>query len=182
MEGDIFFTLRLRSCLYSFSEHRSLKTSIMEDLDEMILEATGRTGRNQHSTPPSRRQRKGSYSDDGSDSRDDDSDDDRGYATRKPSGPPVPLKKRIDQSEHDDEHSSSHEDDDDRYDREGDGDDDSVGSDLYKDEEDRQKLAKMSELDREMILADRPIIDDIPPHPSGGDTGAGPSGIRQDDD
>lgn len=127
----------------------------MADLDEMLLEAAGRTGRNQHSTPPSRRQRKGSYSDDGSDSRDDDSDDDRGYATRKPSGPPVPLKKRIDQSEHDDEHSSSHEDDDDRYDREGDSDDDSVGSDLYKDEEDRQKLAKMSELDREMILADR---------------------------
>ncbi|KAL7612645.1 hypothetical protein Lser_V15G05978 [Lactuca serriola] len=131
----------------------------MADLDDLLLEAAGRTGRNQHSTPPSRRQRKGSYSDDGSDSRDDDSDDDRGYNSRKPSVSQVPLKKRIDSSEHDDEHSSSREDDedddDDRYDRERDSDDDSVGSDLYKGEEDRQKLAKMSELEREQILAER---------------------------
>lgn len=130
----------------------------MADLDEMLLEAAGRTGRNQHSPPPSRRRRKGSYSDDGSDSRDDDSDDDRGYASRKPSGSQVPLKKRLDPAERDDEHSSSREDDeddDDRYDREGDSDGDSVGSDLYKGEEDRQRLAKMTELDREMILADR---------------------------
>ncbi|KVI08103.1 protein RTF1 homolog [Cynara cardunculus var. scolymus] len=130
----------------------------MADLDEMLLEAAGRTGRNQHSPPPSRRRRKGSYSDDGSDSRDDDSDDDHGYASRKPSGSQVPLKKRLDPAERDDEHSSSREDDeddDDTYDREGDSDDDSVGSDLYKGEEDRQRLAKMSELDREMILAER---------------------------
>ncbi|KAL8258552.1 hypothetical protein R6Q59_026505 [Mikania micrantha] len=132
----------------------------MADLDEMLLEAAGRTGRNQHSPPPSRRRRKGSYSDDGSDSRDDDSDDDRGYAGRKPSASHIPLKKRLDPTERDDEHSSSREDDeedddDDRYDREDDSDDDSVGSDLYKGEEDRKRLANMSELKREMILADR---------------------------
>lgn len=134
----------------------------MADLDEMLLEAAGRTGRNQHSPPPSRRRRKDSYSDDGSDSRDDDSDDDRGYASRKPSGSQVPLKKRLDPAERDDEHSSSREDDeddedddDDRYDREGDSDDNSVGSDLYKGDEDRQRLANMTELQREYILAER---------------------------
>ncbi|KAK9062594.1 hypothetical protein SSX86_019782 [Deinandra increscens subsp. villosa] len=132
----------------------------MDDLNEMLLEAAGietagRTRRNQHSPPPSRRRRKGSYSDDGSDSRDDDSDDDRGYAGRKPSASQVPLKKRLDPAERDDEHSSSREDDEDRYDREGESDDDSVGSDLYKNDEDRERLARLSELDREMILADR---------------------------
>ncbi|KAJ0463475.1 putative Plus-3 domain, Plus3-like superfamily protein [Helianthus annuus] len=131
----------------------------MNELDEMLLKAAGVN--NPDSPPPSRRRRKGSYSDDGSDSRDDESDDDRGYAGRKPSGSQVPLKKRLDPTERDDEHSSSREDDedgdddDDRYDREGDSDDDSVGSDLYKNEEDRKRLAKMSELEREMILADR---------------------------
>nr|GEW16586.1 protein RTF1 homolog [Tanacetum cinerariifolium] len=134
----------------------------MDDLDDMLLEAAGRTARDDDSPPPSRRRRKGSYSDDASDSRDDDSDDDRGYASRKPSASQVPLKKRLDPLERDDddEHSSSREDDDDddeddRYDREGDSDGDSVGSDLYKGDEDRKRLAKMSELDREMILADR---------------------------
>lgn len=139
----------------------------MVNLEKMLLEAAGRkTGRNQHSPQPPRRRPKGSYSDDGTDSRDDDSDDDRGgYTSRKP--PSVfqaPLKKRLDPAERDDEHSSSREDDeddddDDRYDRdrqgEAESDDDSVGSDLYKGEEDRKQLAKMSELDREMILADR---------------------------
>ncbi|GKE83772.1 hypothetical protein Tco_1557514, partial [Tanacetum coccineum] len=42
----------------------------------------------------------------------------------------------------------------DRHDREGDNDGDSVGSDLYKGDEDRIRIAKMSELDIEMILAD----------------------------
>ncbi|KAD7477997.1 hypothetical protein E3N88_01133 [Mikania micrantha] len=147
--------------IVSFAERISTKyAGDMADLDEMLLEAAGRTGRNQHSPPPSRRRRKGSYSDDGSDSRDDDSDDDRGYAGRKPSASHIPLKKRLDPTERDDEHSSSREDDeedddDDRYDREDDSDDDSVGSDLYKGEEDRKRLANMSELKREMILADR---------------------------
>ncbi|KAE8732505.1 Protein RTF1-like protein [Hibiscus syriacus] len=78
----------------------------MADLENLLLEAAGRTGtggRNQHSHPPSRRKREGSYSDGGSDSRDDDSDDDRGYASRKPSGSQVPLKKRLDPAERDDD-------------------------------------------------------------------------------
>ncbi|CAK9152501.1 unnamed protein product [Ilex paraguariensis] len=131
----------------------------MADLEKLLLEAAGRTsatGRNRRSPPPSRRRHEGSYSDDGSDSKEDESDDDRGYASRRSSGSQVPLKKRLDPTERDDDHSSREEgDDEDGYNHEGDSDDDSVGSDLYKDEDDRQKLAKMSELDREMILADR---------------------------
>ncbi|MCD7459939.1 hypothetical protein HAX54_042354, partial [Datura stramonium] len=88
--------------------------------------------------------------------KDDDSDDDRGYSGRKLSGSQVPLKKRLDPSERDDDHSSRGEGDDgDGYGNERDSDDDSIGSDLYKDEDDRQKLAQMTELEREMILTDR---------------------------
>ncbi|KAM7504209.1 hypothetical protein LguiB_003113 [Lonicera macranthoides] len=100
-------------------------------------------------------QRGGSYSDDGSDSRDDDSDDNRGYV-RKPFRSQVPLKKRMDPTERDNDRSSQEECDiEDGYGQESDSDDDSIGSDLYKDEEDKQKLAQMSELDREMILTER---------------------------
>ncbi|XP_030479849.2 protein RTF1 homolog [Cannabis sativa] len=140
----------------------------MADLENLLLEAAGRTnsgGRNRHShqhPPQSRRRREDSYSDGGSDSRDDDdSDDDRGggYASRKPSGAQVPLKKRLDPSEMDDDQGSEGEgeDDDDRggSDREGDSDESDVGSDLYKDDDDRRKLAEMTELQREMILLDR---------------------------
>uniref|UniRef100_A0A5B7BS97 Plus3 domain-containing protein n=1 Tax=Davidia involucrata TaxID=16924 RepID=A0A5B7BS97_DAVIN len=130
----------------------------MADLEKLLLEAAGRTslaGRNRHSPPSSRRRHEGSYSDDGSDSKDDDSDDDRGYASRKPSGSQVPLKKRLDPTERDDDRSSQEEGDGDGYDHGGDSDDDSVGSDLYKGEDDRQKLAQMTELEREMILTDR---------------------------
>lgn len=131
----------------------------MADLEKLLLEAAGRTGasgRNRHSPPSSRRRREDSYSDNGSDSRDDDSDDDRGYASRKRSSSQVPLKKRLDPSERDDDRSSREEvDDEDGYDHEGDSDDDSIGSDLYKDEDDRRKLAQMTELEREMILSER---------------------------
>ncbi|XP_057499524.1 protein RTF1 homolog [Actinidia eriantha] len=130
----------------------------MADLEKLLLEAAGRTstgGRNRHSPPASRRRRDGSYSDDGSD-KDDDSDDDRAYASRKPSGSQVPLKKRLDPTEREDDRSSMEEGDDDGvYDHEGDSGDDSVGSDLYKDEADRQKLAEMTELEREFILSER---------------------------
>ncbi|XP_009799534.1 protein RTF1 homolog [Nicotiana sylvestris] len=130
-----------------------------EELTDLLLEAAGRTNTGGRNRPPpsSRRHHKSSYSDDGSDSRDDDSDDDRGYSNRKLSGSQVPLKKRLDPPERDDDRSSHGEGDDDGdgYGDERDSDDDSIGSDLYKDEEDRQKLAQMSELDREMILTDR---------------------------
>ncbi|XP_059640716.1 protein RTF1 homolog [Cornus florida] len=132
----------------------------MADLEKLLLEAAGRTSaaaRNRYSPPSSRRRREGSYSDDGSDSKDDDSDDDRDYASRKPSGSQVPLKKRLDPTERDDDRSSQEDGDEDGggYDHEGDSDNDSVGSDLYKDDDDRQKLAQMTELQREMILAER---------------------------
>ncbi|KAL0442802.1 UNVERIFIED_CONTAM: protein RTF1 [Sesamum latifolium] len=130
----------------------------MADLEKLLLEAAGRTtasGRNRHSSPPSRRRRKGSYSDDGSDSKNDDSDGDRAYPNRKPSGSQVPLKKRLDPADRDDDRSSQEGDEDDDYDHERDSDNDSVGSDLYKDEDDREKLSKLTELEREMILEAR---------------------------
>lgn len=129
----------------------------MADLEKLLLEAAGRTGgsgRKRRSPPSPRRRREGSYSDNGSDSRDDDSDDDRGYASRKRTSSQVPLKKRLDPSEREDGH-SSREEGNDGYGREGDSDDDSIGSDLYKDEDDRRKLAQMTELEREMILSER---------------------------
>ncbi|GKV00900.1 hypothetical protein SLEP1_g13511 [Rubroshorea leprosula] len=133
----------------------------MADLENLLLEAAGRTntgGRNRHSLPPTRRRREGSYSDAGSDSRDDDSDNDHGYASRKPSGSQVPLKKRMEATDRDDDHGSQGEGDYDggRSDREGDSSDESdIGDDLYKNEDDRRKLAQMSELEREMILSER---------------------------
>ncbi|KAL7088889.1 hypothetical protein ACP275_13G156100 [Erythranthe tilingii] len=129
----------------------------MADLEKLLLEAAGRTttsGRNRHSSPPSRRRRKGSYSDDGSDSKNEESDGDRGYTNRKPSGSQVPLKKRLDATDRDEDRSSQ-EGDEDEYDHDRDSDNDSVGSDLYKDEDDREKLSKLTELEREMILEAR---------------------------
>ncbi|KAJ6707032.1 hypothetical protein OIU85_027390 [Salix viminalis] len=98
---------------------------------------------------------RGSYSDGGSDSRDDDSDDDRGYVNRKPSGSQVPLKKRLETNERDDEGQGEGDYDGGGSDREGGSSDESdIGDDLYKDEDDRQKLAQMSELDREAAAKD----------------------------
>lgn len=135
----------------------------MADLENLLLEAAGRTGaagrNNRRSVPPSRKRRlQGSYSDNGSD-QDEDSDEDRGYSSRKPSGSQVPLKKRLDPTERDDDQGSHEEDQDDDEDGSdrgaGSGDDSDVGSDLYKDEDDRQHLAQLTELEREMILSER---------------------------
>ncbi|CAI9271246.1 unnamed protein product [Lactuca saligna] len=114
------------------SQHSTPAPSM--DLDEMLLEASGR---NQPSTPASRRQGKGSYSDDGSDSRDDDHGladwtDEKDVALNE-----LPARKRLRLQDPDSHYNHK--------------DTDSVGSDLYKVEEDRQ----MSELHREMILAER---------------------------
>ncbi|KAK1368639.1 Plus3 domain-containing protein [Heracleum sosnowskyi] len=130
----------------------------MADLEKLLLEAAGRTGpsgRKRQSPPSSRRRREGSYSDNGSDSRDDESDDDRRYASRKRSASQVPLKKRLKHHSERDFGQRRREEGDDGYDREVDSDDDSIGSDLYKDEDDRRKLAQMTELEREMILTER---------------------------
>ncbi|KFK26330.1 rna polymerase-associated protein rtf1 [Arabis alpina] len=130
----------------------------MADLDDLLLEAAGRTnaaGRGRHSNPSSSRRRDGSYSDGGSDSR-DDSDEDRGYASRKPSGSQVPLKKRLEAEREDRAARDEAGYGDGPSDREGDSSEESdFGDDLYKNEEDRQKLAGMTEFQREMILADR---------------------------
>ncbi|OIW21614.1 hypothetical protein TanjilG_06752 [Lupinus angustifolius] len=132
----------------------------MADLENLLLEAAGRTGsagRNRN-FPPSRTRREGSYSNGGSDSRDDDSDG-LNYGSRKPSRPQVPLRKRLDPAERDDDDIGSHEEadeGDDRSDHKGDSSDDSdIGDDLYKDDDDRRKLSEMTELQREMILSDR---------------------------
>ncbi|KAJ4887356.1 Protein RTF1-like protein [Raphanus sativus] len=124
----------------------------MVDLDDLLLEAAGRTNapassRSRHSHSSSSRRREGSYSDGGSEESDEE---DRGYpATRKPSASQVPLKKRLEAEreagsdrEGDSSSSSSSEESD-------------FGDDLYKNEEDRQKLAGMTEFQREMILAER---------------------------
>nr|XP_043609580.1 protein RTF1 homolog [Erigeron canadensis] len=116
----------------------------MADLEDMLYEAEERpAGKNQHnSLSPSRRPEKGSYS-----------------ATREPSSASlVPLKKSLNLAERDDGHSreDDEQDDDvaDRYDdRDGDSDGDSFDSDLYID--DRKRLDRMSELDREYILESR---------------------------
>ncbi|XP_019704985.1 protein RTF1 homolog [Elaeis guineensis] len=137
----------------------------MADLENLLLQAAGRTGasgrKNSHSRPQSRWRREGSFSD-GSDSKDDDSDNPR-YNKRKSAGSQVPLKKRLDPPEKD-KRNGWGDDDDDDDDRHSSDDSDSapsVGSDLYRDEADKEELGKMSELDRELILAERSTkIDD----------------------
>ena len=131
-----------------------------EELTDLLLQAAGRTGKNQ-SRPSNQRWNSGGSGSDGFDD-DDDSDAAPTYSRKKPPSQ-VPLKKR-----HQPEkgvrrggggwRGDDDDDDDDDGRRSGGEDSDSapsVGSDLYKDEEDKEKLEKMSELQRELILADR---------------------------
>ncbi|XP_074272181.1 protein RTF1 homolog [Silene latifolia] len=131
----------------------------MADLDDLLLEAAGRTGgssRSRHSGPPSRRRHENPYSDDGSDSKDEDSDDNHLYGGKKSSTSQVPLKKRGKDRDDDDQGSQDDDEGEEALGREGgSGDDSDVGSDLYKDEDDRQQLAQMTELERELILSER---------------------------
>lgn len=120
----------------------------MADLENLLLEAAGRThsaGRNRHSASSSKRRREGSYS--GSDSRDDDSDDNRGYGSRKPSGSQVPLKKRLDPAERDDDQGSQEEGDYDGGASEHEGD--------SSNESDDDNHGQMTELEREMMIFER---------------------------
>ncbi|KAI9071500.1 hypothetical protein K1719_046543 [Acacia pycnantha] len=133
----------------------------MADLENLLLEAAGRTSahvKKRPTLPKSRFEGEGSYSDGGSESRDVD-DSDAHASTKKPSMPQsnVPLKKRFDhtrrppqQHDHDDDDGGASDCDDAESSDESD-----VGSDLYKNEDDKQRLAKMTELQREMILSDR---------------------------
>uniref|UniRef100_A0A0E0FNX5 Plus3 domain-containing protein n=1 Tax=Oryza nivara TaxID=4536 RepID=A0A0E0FNX5_ORYNI len=134
------------------------------------------------SSQQQQRGRRGSSYSGGSGSDDDgggggdggDSDDSDAAPTlsrkRPPSGSQVPLKKRHQPEkgggrggggggwkEGDDDDDDDDDDELDEGRRSGDDSDSapSVGSDLYKDEDDKEQLEKMSELDREMILAER---------------------------
>lgn len=124
-------------------------------LDDMLLEAAGRPkggdgGGRSHGPPTKRRRASSMSSDDGSDSSPDNDDeddeefDDRGGRSGKQAkGSKMPLKKRFEKDGDDGAR-------DDGYNSEF-----SYGSDLYRDEEDRHNLAQMTELEREMELADR---------------------------
>ncbi|KAG2629724.1 protein RTF1 homolog [Panicum virgatum] len=130
-----------------------------EEVDDLLLQAAGWTGKSQP-RPSNQRWNSGGS---GSDDDDDDSDAAPTYSRKKPPSQ-VPLKKR-----HQPEKGGRRggggggwrgddDDDDDDGRRSGGEDSDSapsVGSDLYKDEEDKEQLEKMSELERELILADR---------------------------
>ncbi|XP_050384249.1 protein RTF1 homolog [Argentina anserina] len=124
----------------------------MADLENLLLEAAGRTSaavKNHQQLPPSRKRHGRSFSDDESDSGDEDSDDGRSCASKKPSQ--VPLKKRFDPSER-----GSDEEHDDASDHESEKSDESdIGPDLYKDDADRRRLSEMTEFEREMILTNR---------------------------
>ncbi|KAH0470261.1 hypothetical protein IEQ34_001819 [Dendrobium chrysotoxum] len=122
----------------------------MADLEDMLLEAAGRSGTSGRKTQS-----------DGSDSNYNDSK----FSTGKHSGSNVPLKKRFEHSKNNDQTSWVNENIDyDNYDKSSGDDSDSapsIGSDLYKDDKDKEELGKMTELDREMILAERSTrIDD----------------------
>ncbi|CAN6334256.1 unnamed protein product [Urochloa humidicola] len=132
-----------------------------EELDDLLLLAAGRTGKGQP-RPSNRRWNSGGSGSDGFDD-DDDSDAAPTYSRKKPQ-PQVPLKKR-----HQPEKGGRRaggwrggdddDEDDDEDGRRSSGEDSdsapSVGSDLYKDEEDKEELEKMSELQRELTLFDR---------------------------
>ncbi|XP_047156409.1 protein RTF1 homolog [Vigna umbellata] len=137
----------------------------MADLENMLLEAAGRTSspvRKRHKSRNSKSKREGgaAFSDGGSHSREEDSDE---GANKKPQrySSHVPLKKRLDVSRRSNNNSNRNEHggadlEDGVPDRDGGSSEESdVGSDLYKNEDDKKKLANMTELEREMILSDR---------------------------
>ncbi|CAL0308537.1 unnamed protein product [Lupinus luteus] len=134
----------------------------MADLENMLLEAAGRTNspvRKRSKIGNSRVKRDGA----GSDSRVEDSDE--GGASKKPSrsASHVPLKKRLDLSRRGSSTSKNEHGGGELVEDgvpvceggSGSSEESDVGSDLYKNEDDKQRLAKMTELEREMILSDR---------------------------
>ncbi|KAJ3707039.1 hypothetical protein LUZ61_010744 [Rhynchospora tenuis] len=125
------------------------------DLDDMLLEAAGRTGGSSTARPHGKG-RQSSYSDGSSDS---DPEPAKYNKKKPPSGSQVPLKKRpqSDRGRGKSQDYSASEDESDGADSDSAP---SVGSDLYKDEDDKEQLEKMSELQREMILAERSTIRD----------------------
>ncbi|XP_051185314.1 protein RTF1 homolog [Lolium perenne] len=146
------------------------------NLDDLLLQAAGRTvGKGSQSRQPNQRwqqpgrRREGSYSggsgSDGSDDGDSDSDVAPSHPRKRlPPGSQVPLKKRHQTEKGGGRGGYDDEDLDDEGRRSGGEDSDSapsVGSDLYKDDDDKEQLESMTELQREMILAERSTrIDD----------------------
>eukprot|EP00252_Welwitschia_mirabilis_P027066 TRINITY_DN914_c0_g1_i1.p1 TRINITY_DN914_c0_g1~~TRINITY_DN914_c0_g1_i1.p1 ORF type:complete len:625 (-),score=159.24 TRINITY_DN914_c0_g1_i1:245-2119(-) len=132
----------------------------MPDLEDLLLEAAGRTAHdaNLKRSCRGRRRLSDSDSENGSASSYDDGDasEDCETSRRKHPGSKMPLKKRFESEEHDEDDDEDDDHNDGRHRQDNDSDSDfSVGSDLYKDDEDRERLAKMSELEREYILAER---------------------------
>ncbi|XP_061371976.1 protein RTF1 homolog isoform X2 [Gastrolobium bilobum] len=144
----------------------------MADLENMLLEAAGRTSspvRKRHKLRNSKMKREGAaFSDGGSNSRGENSDEVSGGASKRPTrcASNVPLKKRLDLSKRvgiSNEHGSQggggggggELEDGGRVREGGSSEESDVGSDLYKNEDDKERLAKMTELEREMILSDR---------------------------
>ncbi|KAJ1417188.1 Plus3-like superfamily [Sesbania bispinosa] len=141
----------------------------MADLENMLLEAAGRTSspvRKRHKVRNSRKKRDGeAFSDGGSDSREEDSDEGAGAASKRPPRctSHVPLKKRLDINKRSGSHNNEHgskgggelEDGGPANEEDGSSEESDIGSDLYKNEGDKHRLAKMTELQREMILSDR---------------------------
>ncbi|KAL5582643.1 hypothetical protein UlMin_015085 [Ulmus minor] len=121
----------------------------MGELENLLLEAAGRTGtanRDRNLLPPSKR-RLVDNNNGGDSSSDEDSNDDQDYARKSSSQ--VPLKNKNEPTEGEDYQGSNEEG------NSSNSEESDVGSDLYKNEDDRQRLEKMTELDREMILTDR---------------------------
>ncbi|KAM6597752.1 hypothetical protein CsatA_008276 [Cannabis sativa] len=116
----------------------------MADLENLLLEAAGRTTgamRNRHAIPPSRRI---PVDDDGSDSMDEeDSDIDASESS---------LQKRKEPTQGSEKGNGEISSDE--------GEESDAGSDLYRNEEDKKRLAEMTELEREMILSERAIKKD----------------------
>lgn len=148
------------------------------NLDDLLLQAAGRTvGKGGQSRQSNQRWQQhglragGSYSggsgSDGSDDGDSDSDVAPSHPRKRlPPGSQVPLKKRHQTGKGGGRGGGGYDDEDpdDEGRRSGGEDSDSapsVGSDLYKDEDDKEQLENMTELQREMILAERSTrIDD----------------------
>ncbi|KAL5073450.1 hypothetical protein RYX36_012434 [Vicia faba] len=145
----------------------------MADLENMLLEAAGRRNSPVRKRPKLRNTRStkhedASFSDNGSDSKEEDSDKDVGKGNKRSTtiASNVPLKKRLELENTKRGNNNSINNEDKNKGGEGNGskdegggdsseESDDAGDDLYKNEDDKKRLAKMTELEREMILSER---------------------------
>ncbi|CAI8600527.1 unnamed protein product [Vicia faba] len=145
----------------------------MADLENMLLEAAGRRNSPVRKRPKLRNTRStkhedASFSDNGSDSKEEDSDKDVGKGNKRSTtiASNVPLKKRLELENTKRGNNNSISNEDKNKGGEGNGskdegggdsseESDDAGDDLYKNEDDKKRLAKMTELERETILSER---------------------------